>query len=126
MAAADNPRIASFAGRHPELSQGTPGDLRIRRSFEEARDPLVKAQWEALEKSEAQRREDSGDGSSMVKKDHPFPELRPDDHYLQKRSSFNEAWLREARAARMKQYAAEQIVRGHGEPQDRPQPGWQR
>ncbi|MDQ3186735.1 MAG: hypothetical protein M3Q16_09855 [Pseudomonadota bacterium] len=57
-----------------------------------------------MEQTEAQRRGDTertGGGSQMVKRDKPFPELRPDFEQAPIRETFNRAWLREQRAARL-------------------------
>ena len=103
----------SYAGREPELSRGTPDSLRRLRAlstpFDHARDPLISAQLKDMEKTEAQRRGEGGRGSAMVKLHRPFPELRPKHDMTQIRPGFNQAWLREQRAARLAQYQAERV-----------------
>lgn len=93
----------SYAGRHPDFSQGTPVSLKklqpLREPFDQTRDPLYKKQLEALEKTEAQRREETETGSQMVKLHKPFPDLRPRNDQSQIRRTFNQAWLREHRRA---------------------------
>ena len=67
----------------------------------------VSLQLKAMEKTEAQRRGESergGRSSNMVKLDKPFPELRPANENAPIRESFNRAWLREQREARMAEY----------------------
>lgn len=104
-------RTTSFAGKHPELAGDTPATLRRapsqRTAFDHARDPYISLQLKDMEKTEAQRRgesERSGRGSSMVKTDKPSPELRPTHEDMPVRETFNRAWLREQREARMAEY----------------------
>ena len=101
-------QTTSFAGKHPELANDNPESFRqappLHRDFDLARDPYIAKQIRAMEQTEAQRRGDSehtGDGSQMVKRDKPFPELRPDFEQAPMRETFNRAWLREQREARM-------------------------
>lgn len=112
MARSDNakvaPRTTSFAGKHQELAEDTPASFHKvpshRHEFDHVRDPYISKQLKALEQTEAQRRGDSertGRGSEMVKLDKPFPELRPAHENAPIRETFNRAWLREQRAARM-------------------------
>jgi hypothetical protein len=112
MARSDNKtaalRTTSFAGRHEELAGDTPASFHEvpshRREFDHVRDPYISKQLKALEQTEAQRRGDSertGRGSEMVKLDKPFPELRPAHENAPIRETFNRAWLREQREARM-------------------------
>ena len=106
---------ASYAGREPGLSQGIPASLRgwraLRAGFDHARDPFISAKLKAMEKTESQRREEAGSGSGMVKMQRPFPDLRPKQEQGPLRASFNQAWLREQRAARLAQLAREAAVR---------------
>ncbi|CAA0099560.1 Uncharacterised protein [Halioglobus japonicus] len=101
---AKRPSRLSFAGRDPDLRRDTPASLQsqspVQPAFEQVRDPLIRAQHKAMEKTEAQRRGESGRGSTMVKLDKPFPELRPKNDNSQIRPAFNQAWLQEQRAAR--------------------------
>lgn len=76
----------------------------LHREFDLARDPYIAKQIRAMEQTEAQRRGESGhsgDGSQMVKRDKPFPELRPEFEQTPIRETFNRAWLREQRDARL-------------------------
>jgi hypothetical protein len=98
----------SFAGKHPELANDNPESFRqappLHREFDLARDPYIAKQIRAMEQTEAQRRGDSersGGGSQMVKRDKPFPELRPEFEQAPIRETFNRAWLREQREARL-------------------------
>ncbi len=89
-----------------DFLQQLPPSLKQRRgealeSFAHARDPFYSLQLKAMQKTEAQRREESGNGSMMVKLHKPFPELRPKHTLEPLRHSFNQAWLRERRAAHM-------------------------
>ena len=119
----------SYAASDPELRKGMPESLRnaspVRSPFDHARDPLISAQLRDMEKTEAQRREESGRGSLMVKMDKPFPDLRPKHEREPLRQSFNQAWLREQRAARMEQYKAEEaaIAREKAELSQEQRPG---
>ena len=106
-----SPRTTSFAGKQPELANDMPATFRRapsqRQAFDHARDPYVSMQLRDMEKTEAQRRgesERSGRDSEMVKLDKPFPELRPANENAPVRESFNRAWLREQREARMAEY----------------------
>ena len=111
----------SFAGRDPELSRTTPASLRnqapVKHPFDHARDPLISAQLKAMEQTEAQRREESGRGSTMVKLDKPFPDLRPKNDNSQIRPAFNQAWIREQRAARIAQLQEERAAQSTPEQQ---------
>lgn len=102
------PSTASFAGKHPELANDNPESFLqappLHRDFDLARDPYIAKQIRAMEQTEAQRRGDSersGGGSQMVKRDKPIPELRPDFEQAPIRETFNRAWLREQRDARL-------------------------
>ncbi len=106
-----SPRTTSFSGKHPELSGDTPASFhRVpphRHEFDHARDPTISKQLKAMELTEAQRRGESerdGRGSEMVKLDKPFPELKPEHESGPIRETFNRAWLREQREARMADY----------------------
>jgi hypothetical protein len=101
-------QTTSFAGKHPELANDNPESFRqappLHREFDLARDPFIAKQIRAMEQIEAQRRgesERSGGGSQMVKRDKPFPELRPKFEPAPIRDTFNRAWLREQREARL-------------------------
>lgn len=102
------PSRLSYAGRDPDLRRDTPASLRaqapLQPPFDHARDPLISAQRKAMEQTEAQRRGESGRGSTMVKLDKPFPDLRPKNDNSQIRPAFNQAWLREQRAARLAEF----------------------
>jgi hypothetical protein len=87
--------------RNPESFRQAPA---LHREFDLARDPYIANQIRAMEQTEAQRRGDSersGGGSQMVKRDKPFPELRPEFVQAPIRETFNRAWLREQRDARL-------------------------
>lgn len=75
------------------------------REFKCARDPLYRKQLEAMQKTEKQRREESGRSSLMVKLDKPFPELKPKNELGPLREKFNTAWAKERREARIHMYA---------------------
>ena len=101
-------QTTSFAGKHPELANDNPESFRqappLHREFDLTRDPYIAKQIRAMEQTEAQRRGDSersGGGSQMVKRDKPFPELRPEFEQTPIRETFNRAWLREQREARL-------------------------
>jgi hypothetical protein len=101
-------QTTSFAGKHLELANDNPESFRqappLHRDFGLARDPYIAKQIRAMEQTEAQRRGESertGSGSQMVKRDKPFPELRPEFERTPIRETFNRAWLREQRDARL-------------------------
>ena len=87
----------------PDLRRDMPQSLRrvpgIEREFDHARDPLISVQLKDMERTEAERRKAQGQGSSMVRSDRPFPELRPRQEHGPKRAAFDQAWLKEQRAA---------------------------
>lgn len=91
----------------PGNKQRLPESLRrvnaIKPQFDHARDPLISAQLRDREKTESQHRKAQGRGSSMVRTDRPFPELRPKRERGPKRAAVDQAWLREQRAAVMAQ-----------------------
>ena len=93
----------SKSWRDPDLRQDAPESLRraegLRQPFDHARDPLISEQLKDMEKTEAQRRKAQGRGSSMVRSDRPFPELRPRYERAPIREAFDRAWLKEQRAA---------------------------
>lgn len=111
----DKRRRASYSGRHPELSSGTPVSLRELKPtqlfFNEAVDPLLKKQHEALRKTEAKRREENGSGSQMVKLHKPFPELKPKFSRYQLKKTFNSSWVRERERAAMELMEAQNSER---------------
>lgn len=102
----------TYANSDPGLRQHMPKALREMR-------PVAAPFNEAVRGTSAppQRREDTrtdaqtGRGSEMVKKDRPHPELRPKYETQPKRDAFNQAWLKEARAARMAGYEAQRAQR---------------
>ncbi|MXS77912.1 hypothetical protein ABF87_08030 [Nitrosomonas sp. JL21] len=101
-------RTTSFSGKHPQLGSDTPASFQrapsSRREFDQVRDPYYARQMKVMELTEAQRRGDSertGRGSEMVKLNKPFPELRPKSEQIPIRETFNRAWLREQREARL-------------------------
>ncbi len=102
-----SPSTTSFSGKHPDFANDVPDSFRNapahRREFDYARDPFIAKQLEAMKLTEAQRRGDSerGGGSEMVKRDKPHPELRPEHEQAPIRETFNRAWLREQREARL-------------------------
>lgn len=102
----------SYSGRQPDLASGTPVSLRDVKPaqifFNEAVDPSLKKQREALLKTEAQRREESGTGSNMVKLHKPFPELKPKYELKPIRDTFNQNWLKEHREAAFKHLKAQE------------------
>lgn len=125
MAANDNPEVdgaagrtaSGFAARHPDLAAATPQAFRdapaSRVAFDHARDPLISRQLDDLKKTEAQRREEGGRGSNMVRRDRPSPEHHPGPEFTEApiRQSFNNAWLKEQRAARLAEYAQARAAR---------------
>jgi hypothetical protein len=106
-------RNISFAASEPDLAQNSPVNLRELRAlhvpFDHARSPEISSQINDLEKSEKQRREEGERGSDMVKKHHPYPELRPKHELEPKRATFEQAWLKEQRAAKLAQYQDEYV-----------------
>ena len=98
--------------------QGLPDSLRqagpVKQPFEQARDPLIRAQLADLTKTESQRRgETAGRGSTMVKLHKPFPELKPKHVQGPLHKAFNQAWLREQRAAMLAQLETKRRRQDH-------------
>ena len=74
----------------------------VRREFDLNRDPLIASQVLDLDKSEAQRREETGGrGSRMVQRDKPDPAAVPpeDMRHDTDRAAFRSRWLVEQRDA---------------------------
>jgi len=112
-----SPQTTSFSGKHPDFANDVPDSFRNaplqRRKFDYARDPYIAKQLEAMELTEAQRRGDSerSGGSEMVKRDKPHPELRPEHEQAPIRETFNRAWLREQREARLNELERQRAER---------------
>lgn len=100
-----------FAWKEPGLRQSGPVSLRNLRAahplFNRVCDPMRAVQMKDMEKAEAKRREETGRGSEMVRLHRPFPDLRPKNDNTQLRASFNQAWLREQRAAIQDRFQSE-------------------
>jgi hypothetical protein len=66
----------------------------LQRTFEEAHSPDLKELREYYKLSEAERREQAGSGSGMVKLSKPFPELKPKSAEAKQalREDFNQRW----------------------------------
>ncbi len=84
--------------------EGLPDSLRHvespRTAFDDAGDPFLRIQRRELEKTETRRREAMGGGSQMVKKDKPFPDLRPKNDHGQVKDAFDRKWRTEQSRAR--------------------------
>ncbi len=112
-----SPNTTSFSGKHPDLANDVPDSFRNapphRREFDYARDPYIAKQLKAMELTEAQRRgeSDRSGGSEMVKRDKPHPELRPEHEQAPIRETFNRAWLREQREARLNELERQRAER---------------
>lgn len=100
MAALDSERESiSYSMREPSLREQAPSCLQragpLRGKFIAAND---------------RTRDEKRQGSQMVKRDKPFPELRPNyAHYL-KRTSFNQEWIREQRAENIQQFETQRQI----------------
>ncbi|GKS69790.1 hypothetical protein W03_17940 [Nitrosomonas sp. PY1] len=110
-------QTTSFSGKHPDFANDVPDSFRNaplqRREFDYARDPYIAKQLNAMELTEAQRRGDSerSGGSEMVKRDKPHLELRPEHEQAPIRETFNRAWLREQREARLNELERQRAQR---------------
>lgn len=82
----------------------------LRREFDMNRDPYVRAQLLDIQKTESQRREESGRGSTMVGKDKPKLNLKPPQETGKQVNDqrFKYDWLKEQRDAAMAQAAPDQ------------------
>ena len=124
----------SYAGHEPNLRRSAPVSLRqlraLRTPFDHARCPYVSRQLKDQSKTEAQRRGEQGRGSMMIKLHRPSPVLRPKHEQSILRASFNKAWLKEQRRARLAQPRAEKTnnTQAHAAQHDktRPMPGRER
>ncbi|NQZ10815.1 MAG: hypothetical protein HRT35_26990 [Algicola sp.] len=100
-----------YSSREPDLRGDVPPSLQKVESpqipYEDASQPFLKIQRDAIALSEAQH-SDEGDGSTMVKRHKPFPELRPKHERSQIRKSFNQDYLREHRSAQLKALRAQE------------------
>lgn len=98
----------------------------VHRAFDINRDPFIAAQLADLDKTEAQRREETGRqeqtgrGSSMVGQDKPRLELNPPPEMRRRvhAGSFNQRWLAEQHKAAMA--SAKQKERSKTTPQHAP------
>lgn len=94
-----NERRLSSQGR-----EGLPDSLRNtkspQRSFDDARDPSLRLQRQAMRKTEKQRRDALGGGSQMVKMDKPFPQLKPRNAQSEIRKTFDRKWAAEQSRAK--------------------------
>lgn len=99
----------TYAMTELSLRQQAPPSLHraghIRETFHQANDGIA---------NEAKR------DSEMVKLDKPFPELKPNYARGLKRSSFNQNWLREQRAAKMVDFANQRQVAPHQKQRSEP------
>jgi len=77
-----------------------------RTAFDDARDIFLRIQRRDMERTEAERREAMGGGSQMVKKDKPFPDLRPKNDHGQVKDAFDRKWRSEQLRARPQQSKA--------------------
>lgn len=95
----------------------------IRREFDYNRDPLIAAQLEAINKSEAERRheqsgevsgEGSSSGSTARQRDKPEPAYKPPEHLRRDvdRRAFEERWLAAQRDAAMQNAPQTESTRG--------------
>lgn len=85
----------------------------VRREFEKSRDPHIAHQRRDMDKTETQRREEqTGCGSSMVKRDQPKAILRPpkDIRIQSDAQQFRSRWLAEKRNAAMAQQSPQATV----------------
>ena len=79
--------------------------VNLRRTFDMNRDPYIKRQLLAQEKTEAERREKQGRGSRMIEQDKPALHLRPPPEIRKpiERRDFGKRWLAEQRNAALSQ-----------------------
>lgn len=100
--------MKSFSSTDPRLRSKAPKSLRrvsgVRHPFDRARDPFIKKQWEALKKTEAQRREESGGGPHRVKLHSPLSLLKPEREPSRFRQAFNNDFLRMKRESQISFY----------------------
>jgi len=114
VAALDSERQSiSFAMSEPSLREQAPSCLRwagpLREQFVAANDREENPPANILNDGDRSKDEERG-GSKMVKRQKPFPELKPSyAHYL-KRTSFNQEWIREQRAEKIGQFELQRQI----------------
>lgn len=106
---------ASFSARHNDLRNGMPVSLRqappSREQFAHARDPLVSRQLRDEGKTEAQRREESGDQRAKVLKTR-FPKNAPTGRKPEPaRKPFNREAMQAIREQRFAEYETQRAER---------------
>jgi hypothetical protein len=114
VAAQDSERQSiSFAMSEPSLRQQAPPSLQragsVRGHFIAANDRVKKPTEHDFNDGD-RNRDDGRNGSQMVKRQKPFPELKPSyAHYL-KRTSFNQEWIREQRAEKVRLFETQRQI----------------
>lgn len=108
-----NQESISFAMSEPSLREQAPSCLQragpLRKKFIAANDREEKPSEIILNDGDRSRDEERS-GSQMVKRQKPYPELKPSyAHYL-KRTSFNQEWIREQRAEKIRQYETQRQI----------------
>lgn len=104
---------ASFASSEPSLRQQLPESLQkagsIRQQFETANNNIPANNTLQLDQNDREQG-DNDAGSRMVKRQKPFPELKPNDDLSVKRTSFNQEWIQELRAEKVKQFEVQRQI----------------
>lgn len=108
---ANSQPTVSVAGSIGDLPHGAPDSFHdarnVRSEFTHVSDPMIGAQLKDMKLSEVQRRDKYARASGMVKQDKPRPELWNKTNDAPKRQSFNQAWVREQREARLAEFRSE-------------------
>ena len=95
----------SYSMQEPSLRDQAPACLRragpLSRDFEIANSNQQQSSENPVLKEDAWKRDDSDGGSKMVKRQKPFPEMKPENYYEVKKSFFDRAWIQEQRDAQM-------------------------
>lgn len=99
-------RYITYAMHEPSLREQAPDCLRRARplwhEFEKVNDKQQGLHNNKVFTEDAYQRNQGEDGGSkMVKRQKPFPEMKPENYYDVKKSSFNKAWIQEQRDAQM-------------------------
>ena len=108
-----NQESISFSMSEPSLREQAPASLRragpLREKFIAANDREVKPPVNTWNDGR-QYSDEERHGSEMVKRQRPYPELKPSFADYSKRTSFNQEWMREQRAAQIHQFESQRQI----------------
>lgn len=100
----------SFSMQEPSLRDQAPPSLQRAGSINQSFRENAQASMSIKTQNRARKIES---GSGMVKQDRPFPELKPKNSQDIKKIAFDQAWIREQRAAQLDSFATERQNQFH-------------